>query len=47
MIKGKPGLVAGVLTFAAFVLLWQGVSLLFLPAFLPGPLELASRLLIV
>ncbi len=47
MIKGRPGLVAGVLTFAAFVLLWQGVSLLFLAAFLPGPLELASQLLVV
>lgn len=47
MIKGKLGLVAGVLTFLAFVLLWQLISLLFLPAFLPGPQELVARLLVV
>ena len=47
MIKGKPGLVAGVLTFIGFVVLWQLVSLLFLPAFLPGPQELLARLVVV
>lgn len=47
MIKGKPGLAAGVLTFLAFLLVWKAVSLLFLPAFLPGPEELFSRLLVV
>ena len=47
MIKGRPGLMAGVLTFVGFVVLWQVVSFRFLPAFLPGPQELLSRLLVV
>ncbi len=47
MIKGRPGLVAGVLTFVGFVVLWQVVSFRFLPAFLPGPQELLARLLVV
>ena len=47
MIKGKPGLVAGVLTIVGFVVLWQVVSMLFLPSFLPGPRELMARLLVV
>ncbi len=47
MIKGKPGLAAGILTFLAFLLVWKAVSLLFLPAFLPGPEELFDRLLVV
>ena len=47
MIKGRPGLMAGVLTFVGFVVLWQVVSFRFLPAFLPGPQELVGRLLVV
>ena len=47
MIKGRPGLMAGVLTFVGFVVLWQVVSFRFLPAFLPGPQELVDRLLVV
>lgn len=47
MIKAKPGLLPGILTFVGFVLLWQVVSLLFLPSFLPGPQELVKRLLVV
>ena len=43
----KPGILPGVLTFVAFLLLWKGISLFFLPVFLPGPLVLLDRLIVV
>ncbi|MFB3123054.1 MAG: ABC transporter permease [Candidatus Binatia bacterium] len=41
----KPGFLAGLLTIVASILLWKGVSLLFLPIFLPGPLVLLDRVI--
>ena len=35
------------LTIVASILLWKGVSLLFLPVFLPGPLVLLDRVILV
>jgi len=35
------------LTIVASILLWKGVSLLFLPVFLPGPLVLLDRVIVV
>jgi len=43
----KPGFLAGLLTIVASILLWKGVSLLFLPIFLPGPLVLLDRVILV
>ncbi len=41
----KPGYLPGLLTIVASILLWKGVSLLFLPIFLPGPLVLLDRVI--
>lgn len=41
----RPGVLPAVLTLAGAVLLWQGVSFFFLPAFLPGPLLLLERMI--
>jgi len=41
----KPGFLAGLLTIVASILLWKGVSLFFLPVFLPGPLVLLDRVI--
>ena len=43
----KPGYLPGLLTIVASILLWKGVSLLFLPVFLPGPLVLLDRVILV
>ncbi len=43
----RPGLLPGFLTLFAFFFLWKGISLFFLPVFLPGPIELARRLITV
>lgn len=43
----KPGVLPGLLTIVASILLWKGVSLLFLPVFLPGPLVLLDRVITV
>lgn len=43
----KPGFLAGLLTIVASILLWKGVSLFFLPVFLPGPLVLLDRVILV
>ena len=41
----KPGILPGLLTIVVCILLWKGVSLLFLPVFLPGPLVLLDRVI--
>ena len=41
----KPGFLPGLLTIVVCILLWKGVSLLFLPIFLPGPLVLLDRVI--
>ena len=41
----RASVVPGLLTFFCLLILWKGVSFFFLPAFLPGPLELAYRLI--
>ena len=43
----KPGFWHGVSTVIAAVLLWQLISLFFLPAFLPGPIVLLERVWLV
>ena len=43
----KPGILPGLLTVVVSILLWKGVSLLFLPVFLPGPLVLLDRVIVV
>lgn len=43
----KPGIVPGFLTFLVFLILWKGVSQLFLPVFLPAPEQLLTQLLVV
>ena len=43
----KPGILPGLLTIVVCILLWKGVSLLFLPVFLPGPLVLLDRVIVV
>jgi len=43
----KPGYLPGLLTIAASILIWKGVSLFFLPSFLPGPLVLLDRVILV
>ena len=43
----KPGILPGLLTIVICILLWKGVSLLFLPVFLPGPLVLLDRVITV
>ena len=43
----KPGYLPGLLTIAASILLWKGVSLFFLPVFLPGPLVLLKSVILV
>ncbi|MEE8325503.1 MAG: ABC transporter permease [candidate division NC10 bacterium] len=39
----RPGILPGLVTLVAFLLLWKLVSYFFLPAFLPAPLELVDR----
>jgi NitT/TauT family transport system permease protein len=41
----KSGFLPGALTIVVCILLWKGVSLLFLPIFLPGPLVLLERVI--
>ncbi len=41
----KPGILPGVLTVVGSIILWQVVSLFFLPIFLPGPLVLLDRMI--
>ncbi len=41
----KPGLVPGVLTIIATLIVWQIASLFFLPVFLPGPLWLFNLII--
>ncbi len=43
----KPGILPGVLTIVGCLLLWQAISLLFLEVFLPGPLVLLDRMIMV
>ncbi|MFQ5851386.1 MAG: ABC transporter permease [Candidatus Binatia bacterium] len=43
----KPGILPGLLTLFVFLLLWKGISLLFLPVFLPSPLVLLDRVIMV
>jgi len=43
----KPGVIPGVLTVVGSLVLWQLVSLLFLDTFLPGPLVLLDRMILV
>ncbi len=43
----NSGFVPGLLTIAACILVWKAISLLFLPIFLPGPLELLDRMITV
>jgi NitT/TauT family transport system permease protein len=37
----------GLLTFALGLLVWQGISLFFLPVIFPGPLELLDRMIVI
>jgi NitT/TauT family transport system permease protein len=39
------GMVPGAVTIALCLVLWQAISLFFLPVFLPGPIELARRMI--
>lgn len=41
----KPGILPGVLTLVVCLVLWQAISLFFLPIFLPGPLVLLDRMI--
>ena len=41
----KPGFLPGLLTVIAAIVLWQLISLFFLPVFLPGPLLLLDRVI--
>ena len=41
----RPGILPGLITLVAFFLLWKVLSAFFLPAFLPGPLELLGRII--
>jgi len=41
----KNGIMPGVLTVALGLLAWQGLSLFFLPVFLPGPMVLLDRMI--
>ena len=43
----KPGLVPGVLTVVGCLITWQIVSLFFLPIFVPGPITLIDRMIVV
>ena len=43
----KPGYLPGLLTIVASILIWKGVSLFFLPSFLPVPLVLLDRVILV
>jgi NitT/TauT family transport system permease protein len=43
----KPGVLPGVLTVVGCLVLWQVISLFFLEVFLPGPLVLLDRMIIV
>ena len=43
----KPGILPGVSAVVVSVLVWQVVSLFFLEVFLPGPLVLLDRLVLV
>lgn len=43
----KPGLLPGVITVIACLVLWQAISLFFLPVFLPGPFVLLERMITV
>jgi NitT/TauT family transport system permease protein len=45
--KIKPGIVPGVATIVATLIVWHLLSLLFLPIFLPSPLELLERIVTV
>lgn len=37
----------GLLTFAAFIVAWEAISLLFLPVFFPGPIVLLERIVAI
>ena len=41
----RPGALPGTVTIVCGILVWQGVSLFFLPIFLPGPLVLLDRMI--
>ncbi|MDE0057293.1 MAG: hypothetical protein OXI22_21000, partial [Defluviicoccus sp.] len=41
----RPGFLPGLVTIVAAIILWQLISLLFLPVFLPGPLVLLDRVI--
>ena len=41
----RPGALPGTVTIVCGILVWQGVSLFFLPIFLPGPLVLIDRMI--
>jgi NitT/TauT family transport system permease protein len=43
----KPGVLPGGLTLLGCLILWQGLSFLFLDVFLPGPLTLLDRMITV
>ena len=45
MKRTKNGIMPGVLTVALGLLAWQGLSLFFLPVFLPGPMVLLDRMI--
>ena len=46
-LKIKPGIVPGVATIVATLIVWHLLSLLFLPIFLPSPLDLLERIVTV
>ena len=43
----KPGIIPGVLTVIGCLIIWQIVSLFFLPIFVPGPITLIDRMILV
>ena len=41
----KPGLIPGIVTIVASLVLWQVASLFFIPVFLPGPVYLIDLII--
>jgi len=47
MSRAGRNMLPGAVTLALCVLVWQGVSLFFLPVYVPGPLDLLERMIVI
>ena len=47
MSRAGRNMLPGAVTLALCVLVWQGVSLFFLPVYVPGPLDLVERMIVI